>query len=271
LSLDSTSHDHDGVVEGTLSLIDVLIGTSSEDEGARLGPGAAGEEVVSLRAKLNFLKLATSTENIVGQSVDSGLDNTAGGLGKTSKVVAGNSTSAEEVSISEVLGGEVANGQAGQDNVGTAGDDLIELLIDQFPLSIDDLLEVVGILEADLGVLSLRLELKLDVEEDDLRVLELLWLLLEARVGEGLSESNTLNEEGVCDRATSDLFNADKTLVEVTLEVLDCLDDHISEELLIVGDDFGVEGGLSALFEDITAAFDRVVSDLDGDLLDVLD
>lgn len=52
-----------------------------------------------------------------------------------------------------------------------------------------------GLGDADLGVVLLGLELELDREQQHAWLDEALWLLLEARVGEGLLEGDALHQD----------------------------------------------------------------------------
>lgn len=105
------------------------------------------------------------------------------------------STSTENISVSEVLSGEITNWQVGENNLGSTGDNLVQFTVNNVPLSIDNLLEVIWVFDSNLGVVFLSLELELDVQDGDLWVEETLWLLLETGIGESLLESNTLNCE----------------------------------------------------------------------------
>ena len=67
------------------------------------------------------------------------------------------------------------------------------------PFSVHNFLEVFGIRQTDLSAVFLSLQLEFDVQREYLGILELLWLLLETCVGEGLLEADSFNEEGVSD------------------------------------------------------------------------
>ena len=54
--LDRAAHDHDGVVERALGLLDELLGAAAQYERARLGLRAAGEDVVAFAADLLLLE-----------------------------------------------------------------------------------------------------------------------------------------------------------------------------------------------------------------------
>jgi hypothetical protein len=193
--LDCTTDNHNSIIERALSLINVLVCTTSENNSARLGSWAPSEEIVSLSTNLNFLEITAGSENILGEAVDCCLDNTSGGLSKSQKIITGNSSSTEEVSVSEELGSKIADRKLGQDNLSTAGNNLIELFIDQFPFSIDNLLEVIGVLKTDLGIILLSLELQLNIQKSNLGLFEFLWLLFEASIREGLLEGDSLYQE----------------------------------------------------------------------------
>lgn len=72
-----------------------MIGTTSKDNSARLGSWAASEEIVSLCTNLNLFEITACSENLLSDTVDSGLDDTTGGLSESLNIVAWNSASAE--------------------------------------------------------------------------------------------------------------------------------------------------------------------------------
>jgi hypothetical protein len=69
-------------------------------------------------------------------------------------------------------------------------------------------------------------------------------------VGKGLLEGDSLYEEGGTNLSSRDLLNSDKVEVgEVGLKAADGLDDHGGEEILVGGNELGVEGGTGAFEE----------------------
>lgn len=172
--LDGPADNHDGVVEGPLDLVDELVSTTTEDEGAALGLGAAPEDVEPLASNLDLLEPVTATQVLGLQVVDRGLDGTANGLHGPDEVSLGHPASAEDAPVSKVLGGEVSNGELGEHALGPGLGDLLELVVDDLPLGIDDRLVLADLVNPDLGVVPLGLELKLNVEANDLGLLEFL-------------------------------------------------------------------------------------------------
>jgi len=136
------------------------------------------------------------------------------------------------------------------------------------PFSVNNFLEVLGVLHAHLSVVLLGLELELNVEEQDLGVVKVLGLLFETSIGEGLTEADTLDEEGLSGRATGDFLDADILLVEGLIELHNGIDDHLGEEFAIAGNNLGVEGGHGASFENLALGFGILALHLDRDLLD---
>lgn len=199
VGLDGSKHNHDGVVEGTGGLLDVLGSSTSDHNSHSLCLVALSEHVVAFTTELNLLKLATGAKNVVLASVDGGLDDGAGGLADTLEILLGHATGTEDVSVCEVLGGQVTNGELGEHNVGTAGNNLVELVVDDSPLGVNNFLEIVGVLKSDLCAVFFGLKLKLEVEDNDLGVLEALGLLLETGVRESLAEADTLHKERISD------------------------------------------------------------------------
>merc|ERR1740139_1205610 len=95
------------------------------------------------------------------------------------EIVKLDTSSAENLSVSEVLGSEITDRESGEDDLGTGVNDLLELGEDNLPFGINNFLEVLGGLHAHLGVVLLGLELELDVQKENLWVVEVLGLLFE--------------------------------------------------------------------------------------------
>ena len=128
--------------------------------------------------------------------------------------------------------------------------DLVKLIVDNLPFSINDSLEVIRVLKSDLSTILLSLELKFEIQAENLRVvIETFRLLLEAGVGESFLEANTLDEEGISDRASCDLLDADILFVEgILVDRLDGIDNHSTEESLLFSNNLRVKRCLGALF-----------------------
>ena len=75
-----------------------------------------------------------------------------------------NTSSAEDVSISEVLGGEITDRESGKDALGSRIYNLLKFVVDNLPLGIDNLLEVFWIVKSDLSTVLLSLKLEFDVQ-----------------------------------------------------------------------------------------------------------
>mmetsp|Transcript_12529 Transcript_12529/g.33537 ORF Transcript_12529/g.33537 Transcript_12529/m.33537 type:complete len:377 (+) Transcript_12529:444-1574(+) len=216
--LHKATSGEDGILETALCLVDELLGAAAQDD--RVGERAAAprEEVEALPAHLLLLEEVACAQHVVGQPVARGLHCSPARGSDTLHVVLGHAPSAEDVAVGEVLRGQVADGQAREHDLGPRGVDEVELLVDDGPLCIHDSLILRGLGDTDLGIILLRLELELHVEEHDLAALEALGLLLEAGVGEGLFEGHTLHEERVLERAALDLLDADHVQGEVVVE-----------------------------------------------------
>ena len=127
--------------------------------------------------------------------------------------------------------------------------DLIKFVVDNLPLGVNNSLEIIRVLKPDLSAIFLGLELKFEVQAENLGVIsEALRLLLETCVRESFLKADSLDEEGVSDGASGDLLDADVLLVKgLLVDGLDGVDDHRTEELLLLGDDLRVKGCLGAL------------------------
>ena len=265
---DGTGDNHDGVVEGASGFLNVLGSATTEHDGDGLGVGALGEHVVAFGSDLNFLEFTAVTENGVGDSEGGGLHLGTGGLTNTVEVLKRDAASAEDIAVSEVLSSEITDGELRENDLGASFDNGVELIVDDLPFSVDDLLEVVGVLKTDLSGVLLSFQLEFEVKDENLGVVEFLGLLLETGVGESLAEADALDEERVSDGATSDLLDTDIFLVEIVGEVHDGIDNHVAEEVLVAGDNLGVKGSHSALLKQVTLLSFVLISNLNGNLPD---
>lgn len=210
------SHDHhDGVVERTGSLFDVLGSTTANHNCHGARRRALGKHVESFVSELNFLEFAAISHDLISESIGGGLNDSTSGFAHAVQVFLLDASRAEDVSICEVLRGQITHGQLGKDNFGARGDHLIQLVVDNFPLGVDNFLEIFGLVQSDFRVVLLSLQLEFDVEAEDLGALETLGLLLEAGIGESLAESDSLDQEGVLDGAASNFLDANVLFVKV--------------------------------------------------------
>lgn len=116
-----------------------------------------------------------------------------------------------------ILRSQITDGELAENNLGSGLVDSLQLVVDDLPLGIDDGLVLRYMLDAHLGVVLLALQLQLDVQADNLRVLEVLGLLLETGVREGLLEGDTVDEQGFLKTTTSNPLHTDQLLVKVVL------------------------------------------------------
>ena len=130
------------------------------------------------------------------EAVNSGLHDSASSLAHALQIFFSNAASAENVSVSEILGGKIADWELGKNNSCARSVNLVKLIIDNLPFSINNSLEVIGVLKSDLSAILLGLKLKLEVEAKNLGVvIEAFGLLFETSIGESFLKANTLDEE----------------------------------------------------------------------------
>ena len=273
--LESPLHHHQSIVDAALTLGNELLAATAKDDGRRELGGTVGKDIEPLVTDALLLETTARAQYSLEQIVGAGLDGTAGGLGDSLQVAVLHPAGAEQTPVGKVLRGQIADGELAKDDVGPALDAGVELVVDDLPLGVDDALVLVGILDADLGVLLLGLELELDVEEEDLGMVELLGHLLEASVREGLLEGDAaLDEEGLADVTAGDALDGDEAVEVVEaaglVKGLDGIDDHGREEVLVGGNELGVEGRAAALEEHFRSLGGGGVEG-DGQLLDLLD
>ena len=256
--LDRSLDDHDRVVQTSLHLRNELLGTSSQDQSARLGLRAVLEQVESLSTNLPLLKLATLAQVVWLNIGRCRLDRTAHGLSHTLEVVRSDSSSAEDIPVGKVLRRKISDGQLRQDHLGARVDNSLELAVDDRPLRIDDGLVFRHLVHSHLRVVLLRLQLELHIETQDLRVLERLRLLLESGVRERFLESHSADEQTLLHSSSRNLLHTDERLVEVVLvEREDGVDGHGGEKGGLGVDEFGGHGSSSAFQQEVSEFAER--------------
>lgn len=268
LGLNSSDDNHEGIIERSFGFFNVLRSSSSKDDSYGFSGGASSEHVETSISKLDFFEFLTGSENLFGDTVSSSLHDSSSGFGASIEITKRASSSAEDVSVSEVLSGQISNRELGENDLSTSFGNFIELIVDDFPFSINNFLEVFGVLKSDFSVISLGLKLELNVEDQNLGVLEHLGLLFETGIREGLLEADTVDELGVSGRSSGNFLNTDILLVVVTINGLDGIDNHLSEEFSIAGDNLGVKRGHGASLEDLSLGSGVFGVHLDRDLSD---
>lgn len=254
--LNSTLDNHDGVVQRALNLGDKLLSATAQHQRAGLGLGAVLEKVESLATNLALLKDATGAEMLV-QDVGAGrLNDGTGGLDDALHILRGDTASAEDVAVSKVLRGEIANGKLREDYLGTSGGNGLELLVDDLPFGVDNSLIVGDLLNTDFGIVLFGLELELDVQAHNLGLLESLGLLLKTGVREGLLESDTVDEARLGEGAAGNFLDANQLVVQIVLvEREDGVDNHYGT---LAETRLGDELLWPTLCEELSVAFDEL-------------
>lgn len=105
-----SSDNHDRVIQGSFGFFDELFGTSSQDNCGGLGMGTLFKYIVSLDSDLFFFEFTTGSKVSRWKSVDGGLNHGARGGLESNHVIVGDTSSAENVTVSEILCGQVSNG-----------------------------------------------------------------------------------------------------------------------------------------------------------------
>ena len=100
--LDGSPDNHDGVVERPFGFLDELVGTAPQDQGAGLGLGASGQQVVSLTPDLSLFEKLTDTEDIVRQRGNGGLDRSAARLHGSLEILFGHTAGTEHIPEDEI-------------------------------------------------------------------------------------------------------------------------------------------------------------------------
>jgi hypothetical protein len=74
-------------------------------------------------------------------------------------------------------------------------------------------LEIINIADSDFSIFLFGFEFKFDLEDDDLGIGELLRLLLETSIGEGLLEGDSANQERIIDGTAGNLLDTDQFFI----------------------------------------------------------
>ena len=95
--------------------------------------------------------------------------------------------------------------------------------------------------------------------------------MLKTCIGESFFEADTLDHEGVGDGSSSNFLDSDVTLLKILIEIQNGVDNHLGEELLVVGDNLRVQRSLGALFKEVSFLFLALVTDFNRNFLDSSD
>ncbi|KAH3686197.1 hypothetical protein WICPIJ_002831 [Wickerhamomyces pijperi] len=138
------------------------------------------------------------------------LNGPTNGLNDSVHIFGGNSPSTEDVSVGEILCGQVTDWKLGKNNVGACFFDEFQLIENDLPFSVHDIL----------------------IQWQDLGVCELLWLLFEPSIGESLLEGNTIDEKRIINRTTLNLLNTNQLVVQISLvKGQNSINNHLDEEV----------------------------------------
>lgn len=107
VGLSGSADDHDSVVQRTVSFLNKHLTSSTKNDGCGMSFLASSEQVVTVSTNLTLLESCASSENCWDQVVNSGLDGSTSGTAHTAQVLLNNTTSAENIAISEVLCGNI--------------------------------------------------------------------------------------------------------------------------------------------------------------------
>jgi len=100
------------------------------------------------------------------------LEDSTSCLGNSLEIILLYSTSTEDISVGEVLGGEITDWEAGEDDFSTGFDEQIKFGVNDVPLSIDNSLEIFWLVDSNFSIVFLSFELELNVEDGDLGAFE---------------------------------------------------------------------------------------------------
>jgi hypothetical protein len=70
--------------------------------------------------------------------------------------------------VSEELGGDITDGQLAEHDLDAGINQLLELLVEDLPLSVNNGLILLDVINADLGILLLSLQLELNIQQSNL-------------------------------------------------------------------------------------------------------
>ena len=264
--LDDDRDDPDRVLEGAVQLVDHVLGTAAHEDRDRLRVLAARDVGHLLAGELPLLDEARAPEFLGRDRVDRRDERGTRGPGELLHVRLLDPAQGEDAGLREVVLGDVVDPLLAEEN-GRAGlDDLIDDRADHPLLFVEEGLELVGARDVDLGVDLGLLELDRGVQEEDLRVSD---LLRHGWVDSLLVDQHALDDLGVVDRAADLLLDLDVVLVDRAV----VLGDHADR----LHDELGqlVLGGLGALaghrgLGDLLEVAEVGLRDRDRDLLEDL-
>lgn len=147
--LHDSPHNHNGVIETSLRLLQKLLGASPKQNGCGFTLGTTSKNVISFLTNSSLFEDPTKTQALLSEVCYRCLDDCTSGLLHSFDILLGHSSGAENVSISEVLRGEISDRKLREDDIRSRLMDLLQLVVDDFPLGIHDALKLLWILYPD--------------------------------------------------------------------------------------------------------------------------
>lgn len=244
-TLQSTLDGAQGVVYGTLHLVQAeVVGASQDDGGRGVNLGALDKNTLVVGYPLldDFLGVTQvgSLELLVTVEVREGVDQgSASGLGNTSQIFLLATADSHGTLLNEELENHVVDTLGGEDDVGTRLEDHLHTLEDDARFSLTDLLQLIGVVDCDLNAKLHSLLLQVHVQASNLRV--------------GYPSLHGLGSDGAVKGIAVD-ENGFATTLSVSLEQVDSLHGVLDLVLLVGGldllhginDHVGVEIGIGA-------------------------
>jgi hypothetical protein len=100
------------------------------------------------------------------------LDNSTSSFATSLEIILRYTSSTENILVSKVLSCQITNRESRKDNFSSSSNDLVKLVIDQFPFGINNLLEIFRIAKSDLSTVFFSLKLKFNVKSKNFGIVK---------------------------------------------------------------------------------------------------
>lgn len=178
--LKHSSYNHNGIIKTSLRLFKKLLCSSSKKNSCSFALWTLGKNIVSFFANSFLFKKSTKPKKFWSKVRNCGLYLSTCSLFYSPNIFLGNSSCTENIPISKILCGKITNWQLRQNNISSTLMNLIKLVINYFPLSINNALELFWIFYSYFSTVFFSLEFKLYIKKYNFCILKSLWLLLKS-------------------------------------------------------------------------------------------
>mmetsp|Transcript_18152 Transcript_18152/g.22557 ORF Transcript_18152/g.22557 Transcript_18152/m.22557 type:complete len:264 (+) Transcript_18152:560-1351(+) len=243
LTIQTLFHNHQRIMNTPLTLRNKLFTASPQHKRKRQFRRTLRKDIEPLISDPPLLKTAARSQNTLPFEITGTRLNTPPrSLGHPLQIRILHASRAEHTPVRKVLSRQIANGKFTQHNIRATIYARVEFIVNNLPFRINNALVLIGIRNADFGVLFLRLKFQFHVQKQNFWITELFRHLLKPRVRKRLFERDPIHQKTLLHIAPRNLLHRNQTicLVQHTtlVQTRHRVNDHGREKVLLTGNKF---------------------------------